>query len=89
MKQVLESGGWLTDEHIQLAQELLKKEYPRITGLQPSVLSQNDGFIPVQRNSESIQLHNVDGNHWAASTSIGGQVTVLDSMWMSRDGLSS
>lgn len=87
MKKELESGNWLTDEHIALAQVLLKSEYPHIVGFQPTVLSQNDGFVPVRSSSESLQIHHTNGNHWVMSTTIGGEVTVVDSSW--HDHLSS
>ena len=47
MEKTLKSGGWLTDEHIHLAQEILKDQFPHVDGFQ-SLLAQNDGFVPVQ-----------------------------------------
>lgn len=48
MARILKNGDWLSDEHIQLAQELLRKQFPHLDGLQSSLLCQNDGFIPIQ-----------------------------------------
>ena len=48
MAQVLKNGDWLSDDHIYLAQELLRKQFPLIDGLQSSLLCQNDGFVPIQ-----------------------------------------
>ena len=48
MEKTLKSGGWLSDEHIELAQEVLKNQFPHVDGLQSQLLAQSDGFIPVQ-----------------------------------------
>ena len=81
MREELKSGLWLTDEHIGLAQELLEKDYPQISGFQCTLLSQNDGFVPVKSDSDALQFHHTNGNHWVLSTTIGGEVTVVDSNW--------
>ena len=81
MREELKAGLWLTDEHIGLAQELLEKDYPQISGFQCTLLSQNDGFVPVKSDSDALQFHHTNGNHWVLSTTIGGEVTVVDSNW--------
>ena len=43
MEETLKSGGWLTDEHIDLAQEILKDQFPHVDGFQSPLLAQNDG----------------------------------------------
>ena len=48
MAKSVKNGVWLSDDHIQLAQEVLKKQFPHLDGLQSTLLCQNDGFIPVQ-----------------------------------------
>lgn len=48
MEKTLKNGGWLTDEHVQLAQEILKDQFPHVDGFQSPLLVQNDGFVPVQ-----------------------------------------
>ena len=48
MAIVLKNGDWLSDDHIYLAQELLRKQSPLLDGLQSSLLCQNDGFVPTQ-----------------------------------------
>ena len=77
MREILTKGYMLTDEHIQLAQELLQTEFPELDGFQSTLLSQIDGFCPVR--DEAIQIHHVAGNHWVASSSIGQTVTIFDS----------
>ena len=68
MRETLVNGEQLTDEHIDLAQKLLKKQIYHLDGLQPPVLSQRNGFTSVQH--EAIQIHHVPG-HWVTSSSIG------------------
>ena len=86
MKETLVKGEQLTDEHIYLAQRLLKKHFHHIDGLQPSVLSQTNGFTPVQQ--EAIQIHHVPG-HWVTSSSTGGKLAVYDSKFTGGDLSSS
>ena len=38
--QVLENG-WLTDKHMLKANNILKKDYPRVDGLQDTLLQQH------------------------------------------------
>ena len=48
MARDLKNGDWLGDDHVYLAQELIRKQFPHIDGLQSTLLCQNDGFIPIQ-----------------------------------------
>ena len=48
MQKSLKGGDWLSDEHIVLAQAVLFNQFPHVDGFQTPLLSQNDGFIPVQ-----------------------------------------
>ena len=41
---------------IGLAQELLEKDYPQISGFQSTLLSQNDGFVPVKSDSDHFNF---------------------------------
>ena len=78
MREVLVKGEELTDEHMLLAQNLLKKQFPHIDGLESPLLSETNGFIPVQH--EAIQIHHVlNPQHWVTSSSIGQTVAVYDS----------
>ena len=40
-------GEQLTDEHIHIAQQLLKKQFPHLDDLQSTILSETDGFEPL------------------------------------------
>ena len=46
IKQLLKTNKMLTDEHIQAAQNLLKKQFRHLAGLQSTLLFQNKGFSP-------------------------------------------
>ena len=64
------NGEELDDEHMHLAQKLLQKQFPQLNGLQSTLLSETDGFTPVQH--EAIQIHHVrEPGHWVTSSSIG------------------
>lgn len=80
MKQCIKDGGMLSDEHINLAQKLLTNQFSHIDGFQNCLLSQNNGFLPVQH--EAIQIHHVSGNHWVTSCSFGGEVSIYDSKYL-------
>ena len=81
MKEILVKGGQLTDEHIHLAQQLLKKQFPHLDGLQSTLLSETDGFEALQH--EGIQIHHIrDPGHWVTSSSIGQSVAVYDSKFL-------
>ncbi|KAI8501875.1 hypothetical protein Bbelb_202870 [Branchiostoma belcheri] len=77
-KNILQTGQWLTDRHINCAQQLLKNEYPFIEGFNDTItLAHNQA--PVPASAECIQAHHVEG-HWVLSTSVGGNITVYDSL---------
>ena len=80
-KGILESGGWLNDRHIRSAQNLLKKQYPLINGLQNPVLGSRLMFSVMP--SDGIQIIN-HLNHWTCISTIGcqpGHVDVYDSLY--------
>ena len=56
--------------------------FPTLDGLQPTVLSQNNGFCPVK--SESIQVHHTGEFHWV-TCSIGGEIAVYESKYSVGD----
>ena len=69
MRKILESGEWLSDLRMSLAQEILQYQFPHIGGWQSTRLVQIDGFVPVQ--NDAIQIHLVSGSHWVTSSSVG------------------
>ena len=82
-KNVIEDPkGWLTDEIMYCAQQLLKNKYPHISGLQCSSLQLTRTF-DVHASKEFIQCLNLGGSHWITLSSIGCEpatVRVYDSM---------
>ena len=76
---VIESGGWLTDQHIHAANKLLSKQFPELQGLQSTLLSQNGGFVPVTSDGTAVQIHFCNGNHWVASSYRNQIISVYDS----------
>ncbi|KAI8506623.1 hypothetical protein Bbelb_160500 [Branchiostoma belcheri] len=85
-RQLLLTGQWLTDKHINCAQHLLKEEFPLLDGLRDTVVLASgkdlSTCVPVPATAESIQLHHI-GDHWVVSCTKEGQtgVTVYDSMY--------
>lgn len=78
MREILMQGHELTDEHISLAHDILKKQIPHTDGLQSPLLSQTNGFIPVQH--EGIQIHHIpERSHWAISSCCGPHTSVYNS----------
>ena len=81
--EILRKGSWLTDEHVDHAQWLMKRQYPDINGFH-SVLA-------FQRNSKVkrglpnfVQVLNVDDNHWITISNIGcddNHIKVYDSLY--------
>ena len=77
-KADLISGEDLNDRHIHAAQKLLKSQFPYLDGLMDPVLVSTLN-IPSPPTQEAVQLHNIPG-HWLMSCSLGGYVTVYDSL---------
>ena len=75
-------NGWLTDEYMLKAHNVLKKDYPSIDGLQDTLLKQNFSLdIP---SSEFVQVLHINGNHWITISNIGNSVqsvNVYDSLY--------
>ena len=65
MKKILETGEWLSDLHMSLAQEIL---FPHIGGWQSTLLVQIDGFVSVQKCYSDPFI--VSGSHWVTSSSV-------------------
>ena len=47
MRKIIETGDWLTDQHMSLKQEIPKGQFSHIDGWQSTLLVQIDGFIPI------------------------------------------
>ncbi|CAH1266463.1 PKD1L3 [Branchiostoma lanceolatum] len=78
-KAVLLSDDMLTDKHIHAAQMLLRRQYPGLGGLQDTVVGASVyGYIRV--SGEGLQIHHAGILHWVVSSSIGGHVSVYNSL---------
>ena len=82
------ASGWLTDNHMFVANYILKKDQPYIDGLQDTLLQQNLSWnVPT---GEFVQVLHIEGNHWITisninvaetSKSSANTVNVYDSMY--------
>ena len=82
--QILQSGFWLTDEHIDHGQWLVCQRFPDAKGLH-SVLA-FEGKPKIKKGQKDfVQVLNVGGQHWATVSNIGcdkNEVKVYDSLPM-------
>lgn len=73
---VVLQGGWLTDQHIDFANNILRNQFRNVQGLETPLLNQSyRGFSCSDTNSPVIQMHNV-GNHWVTSFREAAQTEV-------------
>ena len=79
LMETLQSGEWLSDIHISFAQDLLRKQFPDVDGLQSPLLSQNNRFFQIA--NEGVQIHHISSNHWVTSCSFNQEVNIYDSMF--------
>ena len=54
----------LSAESINLAQNLLKEQFPKISGFQDTVIGKTQSFDIVMTNENFIQLLHVGSLHW-------------------------
>ena len=81
-KQNILNGDMLNDLFIECAQQLLKKQFPTVTGLQSTLYQSKTRDIPTQ--NQCVQIIHSGGNHWIVasnSLSVGGVVKVYDSVY--------
>ncbi|CAH3154825.1 unnamed protein product [Pocillopora meandrina] len=80
---IIGKNAMLTDLQIQMAQELLHRQFPYIEGLLSPTIGKAEQF-PVMRNS-FIQVLHTGGNHWVCVSNIGcshnNQVKLYDSLY--------
>ncbi|XP_066265238.1 polycystin-1-like protein 2 [Branchiostoma lanceolatum] len=78
-KAILQSDDMLTDKHIHGAQMLLRRQYPGLAGLQDTAVGASVyGYKRV--SGEGLQIHHAGILHWVVSSSIGGHVSVYNSL---------
>ena len=85
-------GGMLSDIPINVAQLLLKKQFPNLKGLQPTVYqqrkAQGNETSRVDDDDQQLQIIHCCGNHWIVASRVGctkGTVNIYDSLYTSLD----
>ena len=63
-RNILLQEHMLSDESINLAQNLLKEQFPKISGFQNTVIGKTQSFDIVMTNENFIQLLHVGSLHW-------------------------
>ena len=78
---LLSKHGWLTDEHIDAAQYLMRELGTGVGGLicVPAMTYSCSRFAVVQDPNQVIQCHNI-GGHWVTSSSTTGNILVYESL---------
>ena len=88
-KDTIMSGDWLSDKHINFAQNLLKNQYQNsVSGLMSTLLLHRS----IITSPRAIQIIHCRENHWIVATTIGcssGEVKVFDSLYTSVDEATS
>ena len=86
-KDGIVNGVKLNDLMINMAQQLLRKQFPRITGLQ-STLLQSKIHRAILTSKEHLQIIHSRGNHWIVDSRIQAEdsvVSVYDSIYNTID----
>ncbi len=85
-KTAIVSGDQLTDKHINFAQEIMKKQFSNIGGLEPTY------YLPVFQNtpyrgSRALQVIHCRDNYWIVASSLGytSEVGIFDSVFSAVD----
>ena len=85
-KNSLYTGQWLSDQHMNFIQALLKEQFPYIAGLR-NTLSLNSAHVKSSLKGHSLQIIFCRGNHWLVActvNSVPNVVTIYTSLH--RDG---
>ena len=81
-KRIIQSGEELTDNHVNFAQRLLKKQYPGLNGLESTLyLTRSD---PLSCTHNYMQIVFSRNSHWIVIATLGclpGHVNVYDSLY--------
>lgn len=78
---IVKKENWLEDEHMEITNQLLRKQFPNLAGLQPPGYGQDFSF-PIIEDCSFIQILHVQGNHWVTvAGSSSSMVHVYDSLY--------
>lgn len=86
--EAIRNGKKLTDCHVGFAQQLLKRQFPHLNGLQPKVLQAKKTFWDRKPLPNRLQVIHSRGDHWILASNFGcanGDVNVYDSVCSSVD----
>lgn len=85
-KSIILSGKWLTDKHMDFSQNLLKKQFPGLNGLQSTLwLSKHPSIVS---STNFLPIVHARNNHWIVLSTLGcqaNQVNVYDSLYVDVD----
>ena len=87
-KDIVISGGWLSDLHINYAQRLLKRQFPKLNGLKLTLYQSKEQPKEERELENKLQIIHSQGNHWIVASTIKcekGQVKIYDSIYNSLD----
>ena len=84
-------GEELSDIHINLAQRLLRAQFPELNGLLSTLLQGKETSVIEKKEKKMLQIiHSTSRHHWIVATTIGskgeGDVLVYDSIFKTVDG---
>ena len=84
-------GEELSDVHINLAQRLLRAQFPELNGLLFTLLQGKETSAIEKKEKKMLQIiHSTSRHHWIVATTIGskgeGDVLVYDSIFKTLDG---
>ena len=84
-KDAIISGKTLTDLHINVAQELLKRQFPHFSGLQSTLLLSKCQKVTV--TAAHAQIIHSRGNHWVVASNIGPHQRTISEILLSFHSL--
>ena len=64
--------GWLDDDHISAAQDLLQQQHPNVSGLQSSTLQYTRTF-----DETFVRCLHENRNHWITVSTVGYSTAVV------------
>lgn len=68
---LVSDNGWLNDNIIHAAENLLQSQFSHVNGLQDPILEKNQSF-DIMGERPFVQILHINSNHWITIYSIGG-----------------
>ena len=87
-KTIISSGAWLTDQHMNFTQKVLKNQFPCLNGLQSTLLLSKPHCSMVLSPTNYLQIVHTWNNHWIAISTLGSktnEVKIYDSLYSDVD----